>query len=712
MKITLVKYNFFFLVSFLFGIRVAAQKNSGIFYSTLFAKQKILKRIQNFGDGAEYCFFKDVNGDGKDDAIAIYTDGEKRGKVYISLSDGVVFTKPVYAFTFLFQFDFVHPIMGDLNGDQKADILFIDSITGRLYVAFSDGSSFKKPVLLKSSRINGPVAKSFLADMNGDGKDDLIYYISAGENARKWFVAISKGKGFETPYLITRDFGTGATQMLVADVNGDGYADLIAYYDRTGTWKVALSNGIKCLNSSVWATNFGSTSKKKGYTSTNRKPVCAAYDINNDGKDDIIIWNKNGNCNWNVAYSSGKSFTGYHPWITDFLKAAYKNNVTVPVFGMVGSMDGNKAVAMVVSRGKWLALGNTDKFKTVNPEMINTWEAWGNDYIPDGGTYDTGDSLINDRQIKQIHNAGFTYITLDITNGSNDWVDSRAKDFMERVRIWNLNLKHGDHKMYVNISLGRTRDIEAEDNFFTKLNLECKRAWNEFYLPYKDIYYTLNGKPLVIHMINTGWEYVRKINSWKGDKSFIDKFTNRWMDGIQTGADKDKPNTYGWIVPGINTFDKEMMPLMPGFWNGLTWYDRNEGEMYRNQWLRVFQYQPASVWVNSFNETWEHTSVEPSYHAIDQFVANPLFTKPWTDYYGNRMDDFYWIMTIQYNRLFMDNMLFKGSYIQEYGDDTIWKVTADGFKFQSALPVMAPVLLLPKGFRKKFHGEIIQDNIK
>jgi hypothetical protein len=112
--------------------------------------------------------------------------------------------------------------------------------------------------------------------------------------------------------------------------------------------------------------------------------------------------------------------------------------------------------------------------------------------------------------------------------------------------------------------------------------------------------------------------------------------------------------------------------------------------------------------VNSFNETWEHTSVEPSYHMIDQFVANRLFTKPWTDYYGDRMDDFYWIMTKQYNQLFMNDILYVGSYFQEYGDSTVYKVTTKGIIKQSALPVMAPVLLLPAGFRKHFKGNIIK----
>ncbi|HEX5554750.1 MAG TPA: FG-GAP-like repeat-containing protein [Chitinophagaceae bacterium] len=703
MKAFFFRYNLLSLSLLSLGYGVSAQKNSGIFYSTLFAKQKVLTRIQNFGDGAGYCFFKDINGDGRDDAIAIYTHGKRRGKVYVALSDSTTFRKPVYAFTFIYQFDFAHPVMGDINGDGRADIVYVDVVTGKLYVAFSDGLSFSSPVLVKSPTVKGTIADSFLADWNGDGKDDFIYSITGNNLISKWYVAVSNGKSFNQSSVIADSFGSDATQRLTGDVNGDGKADLIAYYQKTGALKVALSDGEKCLKGEVWLrVPAGSAG------TTDMKPLCMAYDIDKDGKDDIIVWDKDGSCNWSIAYSSGRKFVGYHLWISDFLKARYKNNITVPRFGMTGTMDGDHAVAMTVSRGKWLALGNIDKVKSVSPVLVNTWDAWGNDYIPDGGTYDAGDPQVNDRQIKQIYHAGFTYIMLDITNGHNDWVDNRAKDFIQRVRLFDQHLDKGEHKIYVNISLGHTRGITGKDNFFKELNRECERAWKAFYLPYKDIYYRFHGKPLVVHMITTGWKYLDSLDSWNGDKTYISKFANRWMDGTQGGADKDKPNTYGWIVPGINTVDKEMMPVMPGFWNGITGYGRDGGALYRQQWMRIIKYSPESVWVNSFNETWEHTSVEPSYHMIDQFVANPLFTKPWTDYYGDRMDDFYWIMTKQYNQLFMNDILYVGSYFQEYGDSTVYKVKTKGIIKQSALPVMAPVLLLPAGFRKHFKGNIIK----
>ena len=153
------------------------------------------------------------------------------------------------------------------------------------------------------------------------------------------------------------------------------------------------------------------------------------------------------------------------------------------------------------------------------------------------------------------------------------------------------------------------------------------------------------------------------------------------------------------------------MDVSPGFWNGGVSAARERGELYRNQWLRVLQYNPKSVWLNSYNETWEHTSVEPSYLNPEIAAAKPDILSVWTDYYGERMDDFYWIMTKQYNRLYMYNELFRDSYLQESQSNDIYQVKDTALvKYGTAKPHKAPVLLVPQGFIKSFNGKVIDDN--
>ena len=70
-----------------------------------------------------------------------------------------------------------------------------------------------------------------------------------------------------------------------------------------------------------------------------------------------------------------------------------------------------------------------------------------------------------------LYDAGFTYITMDITNCAHAWVDDRAITVIERIENWNDDLQSGDHKMFFNVALGCTRKSTGEDAFFTKLNI-------------------------------------------------------------------------------------------------------------------------------------------------------------------------------------------------------------------------------------------------
>ena len=147
---------------------------------------------------------------------------------------------------------------------------------------------------------------------------------------------------------------------------------------------------------------------------------------------------------------------------------------------------------------------------------------------------------------------------------------------------------------------------------------------------------------------------------------------------------------------------------MPGFWNGGVFTSREDGAFYASQWARVVQYQPDSVWVNSLNETWEHTSVEPAW-LHGRWVANAGISR-WNDAYGDRMDDFYWQMTRQYNQIFRNNALFDGVCFQENGSTNIFRASGGNFVPQSALPHQAPVLTLPSGFRTSFSGTVVSTN--
>lgn len=671
------------------------QKNSGIFYSTLHSKEGLYKRTKNFGDKDDFLFLKDINGDGRDDAIVVVSSGESHGDVLVALSDGKVFTMPRKMLTYRYQQSFVYPATGDINGDGKCDLIFVNTVFNEISVAFSAGDTFSRVVRWNIPDNKNLFKKIHLADINGDQKDDILYCLPSENGAVQWYECISQGDGtFAIPVSIPNINGMTSDTWLVGDMNGDKLADFVAYDLQTGVCRVYLTQYSQYLE--IWLSEFNQQGKS----------VPMICDVDGDGLTDLVLWNRQDDCDWQVAYSTGKQFLVPETWIKDHRKAKFKDNVPPPDHGLLGTLGGEITVAIVVSDGEWLGVDYSGKGKTAFPLAIDSWEARGFDLVPSGGTYNTGDPSVNSKHIQMIAEAGFTYVSIDITNGEDKRIDSRAIKFMESIREWNSGLQAGCPKLNVNIALGETRDITDENEFFHKLNKECKRAWEEFYLPYTDLYYQLHGKPLLIHMlVSPGLQYVEKLDQWNGERDYIDRFTNRWMAGEGDGACCGRANFYGWKIPAENIFHEEMMPVMPGFKNPSRFFPRNQGDYYRMHWMRVLEYQPASVWVNSFNDV-EYTGIEPSYHVIDQFVAHPDFQESWTDNYGNRMDDFYWIMTCQYNRLFMHNHLLVGTCFQEAENDTIYEVREDGWITCKAAPVKVPVLLFPKGFRQQFDGEI------
>ncbi|MBU8900806.1 VCBS repeat-containing protein, partial [Corallococcus sp. M34] len=182
-----------------------------------------------------------------------------------------------------------HPrVSADVNGDGRADIIgFADA---GVTVALSTGTGFAQPQLWLADF--GYNAGGWLverhprvsADVNGDGRADIIGFSDAGV-----LVALSTGTGFAQPRLWLADFGYNAGGWLVekhprvlADVNGDGRADIIGFSD-AGVL-VALSTGTGFAQPRLWLADFGYNA---GGWLVERHPRVSA-DVNGDGRADII----------------------------------------------------------------------------------------------------------------------------------------------------------------------------------------------------------------------------------------------------------------------------------------------------------------------------------------------------------------------------------------------------------------------------------------
>jgi hypothetical protein len=118
-----------------------------------------------------------------------------------------------------------------------------------------------------------------VADVNGDGYLDVI---AANGNNSTVDVLLGNGDGTFRPQL-TNPVGFGASSLVVGDLNGDGYTDLIVSNSGANTISILLGNGDGTFKPqqtyAVGAQPSGS------YFA----PYLALGDFNDDGKLDIIV---------------------------------------------------------------------------------------------------------------------------------------------------------------------------------------------------------------------------------------------------------------------------------------------------------------------------------------------------------------------------------------------------------------------------------------
>lgn len=226
----------------------------------------------------------DVNGDGKDDVI--WNETTNRNKTYVGISSGNG--------TFSFSTKQSHPqigwdpyktLIGDVNGDGKDDIIWNETIgRNRIYVGISNGNG----TFSFSQRQDHPLSgwgnyETLIGDVNGDGKDDIIWNETRGRN--RIYVGISNGNGTFS-FSERQDHplsGWDTYKILIGDVNGDGKDDII--------WNETNSRNRVYVGISNGNGTFSFSERQDHPLSGWRTYKTLIGDVNGDGKDDII-WNE------------------------------------------------------------------------------------------------------------------------------------------------------------------------------------------------------------------------------------------------------------------------------------------------------------------------------------------------------------------------------------------------------------------------------------
>lgn len=219
----------------------------------------------------------DFNGDGFTDVVALSTifpmeaPGASNLKTYLSTGAGT-YAAPVLAAAGT---DPLYIAAADVNNDGALDVVTASFDDGTLSVFFNNVQSpgtFNSPLVLPSVG----ASQVAIADMTGDGLADLV---SADYNV-SLFVQTSPGT-FAAPVSL---YPGGANWVVLGDLNGDGAPD-VALTDATGV-KVLMHTGAP--NATTYAapvTVFTQTANQNLQGAN----VIAIADVDGDGLNDLII---------------------------------------------------------------------------------------------------------------------------------------------------------------------------------------------------------------------------------------------------------------------------------------------------------------------------------------------------------------------------------------------------------------------------------------
>jgi hypothetical protein len=177
----------------------------------------------------------DLNRDGKPDLVISSVDGLE---IWLGNGDGTFTYKgnlTTLADGATAGGSFGSAAIADLDGDGNPDLVLFSgsSVAASLSVLYGNGDgTFQAPVLYPISHYYQSLV---VADINGDGKPDLILYDAAGISAMRNLG--SRTFAPEEHYVAGGSIGT----LSVADVNRDGYPDIVVANDEGTTVAVLLN---------------------------------------------------------------------------------------------------------------------------------------------------------------------------------------------------------------------------------------------------------------------------------------------------------------------------------------------------------------------------------------------------------------------------------------------------------------------------------------
>jgi hypothetical protein len=219
----------------------------------------------------------DVNGDGKPDLVmgSDSSTGLIYGQLYVLLGNGDgSFQSPIVTTLTILG---ANPdvVVGDFNHDSKPDVAM--EVSGELVVLLGNGDgTFGAPTTYLGS---DDITSLAVGDMNHDGNLDVIAGTSANLDV---FLGNADGTFQPAVVSVSSQSGAGVGAVAVGDLNGDGKLDVILAPINVGSVGVLFGNGTAHLGPEV-VYAVGSGPSVPG--------AIWAADLNGDGYIDVVCTN-------------------------------------------------------------------------------------------------------------------------------------------------------------------------------------------------------------------------------------------------------------------------------------------------------------------------------------------------------------------------------------------------------------------------------------
>ncbi|MFI5192755.1 MAG: FG-GAP-like repeat-containing protein [Chitinophagales bacterium] len=180
--------------------------------------------------------------------------------------------------------------ISDLDGDGKPDLVIANSLGNSISILKNHCSSGTVSFGTGTELATGPDPKRIaIADLDGDGNPDIAVVNFNSGNAssvsvfRNTSINGVLSLGTKTDYAS----GNGSIGISIADMNGDGKPDLIISSGNSGIFSIFLNTTSSAGNISFAA--------KKDYSLLSHPDNITTADLDNDGKPDLITSNFSGN---------------------------------------------------------------------------------------------------------------------------------------------------------------------------------------------------------------------------------------------------------------------------------------------------------------------------------------------------------------------------------------------------------------------------------